>query len=353
MENVTIIGGGTAGLFLARELKKRKISSVIYEEHKELGEPVHDTGIFSKNMLEFVPDLEKMALNTVKGAKLFSPGGKVVELARAEDEAYILDRHKLEKNLAKGLDVEVGKRIGKIDFKTKYIVGADGSSSTVAKLAGFPEIKEWLLGVEYEIENTGTHGKDFVELYFGKQTAPGFFAWIVPTDKTLRIGLAVSGDTKQYLDSFLKEKFGKPEILKKIGGLIPMRWRSSFVKGNIALIGDAAGQVKPTTGGGVYMGMASGQILANAIAKNDLAFYESEWYEKIMPELEHGVKIRNFLNMLSDREVDKIFDLLKNEKIRKLILEHGDMDKPGKLVKAVLGNPELLIGYLPYLRYLW
>jgi len=65
------------------------------------------------------------------------------------------------------------------------------------------------------------------------------------------------------------------------------------------------------------------------------------------------VKIRNFLNMLSDREVDKIFDLLKNEKIRKLILEHGDMDKPGKLVKAVLGNPELLIGYLPYLRYLW
>ena len=138
MENVTIIGGGTAGLFLARELKKRKISSVIYEEHKELGEPVHDTGIFSKNMLEFVPDLEKMALNTVKGAKLFSPGGKVVELARAEDEAYILDRHKLEKNLAKGLDVEVGKRIGKIDFKTKYIFGCIGKHLNISKPSGFP-----------------------------------------------------------------------------------------------------------------------------------------------------------------------------------------------------------------------
>ena len=353
MAGVSIVGGGTAGLFLARELKEKGIASIVYEEHRELGKPVHDTGIFSKNLLEFVPGLKKIALNTVKGAKLFSPGGKVVELARRENEAYVLDRDKLEKTLAKGLNVETGKKVEKLDFKSKYIVGADGTGSAVAKLAGFPEINEWLLGLEYEIENTGTHGTDFVELYFGNQVAPGFFAWIVPTDKTLRVGLAVNGKAKDYLDRFLSEKFGSTEIIQTIGGLIPMRWREKIVKGNVALLGDAAGQVKPTTGGGVYMGMASAKILARAISKGDLDLYEKEWMEKIMPELEHGLRIRNFLNRLSDSEIDKIFGILENEKIRNLILAHGDMDRPSGLLKAALGNPALIAEFLPYLKYLW
>ncbi len=349
---VSIVGGGTAGLFLSRELKERGISSVVYEEHKELGKPVHDTGIFSKNLLEFIPDLKKIALNTVKGARLISPNGTAIELAREENEAYILDRDKLEKNLAKGLNVEIEKKIQDLNFKSKYIIGADGAGSTVAKLGGFPPIKEWLLGLEYEIPNE-SHQKDFVELYFGGQIAPNFFAWIVPTDKNLRVGLAVPERAKDYLDKFVQKHFGKPEIIQQIGGQIPIGWREKIAKGNIALLGDAAGQVKPTTGGGVYMGMASGQILANAIEKNDLNYYETEWNKKIKPELEHGLKIRRFFNRLTDPELDRIFGLMQNEKLRTLIIEHGDMDKPSALVKAVLGNPKLIADFLPYLKYLW
>ena len=353
MGDVTIVGGGTAGLFLAKLLKEKGIENIVYEEHKELGKPVHDTGIFSKNLLEFVPELKKISLNTVKGAKLVSPNGTAVELAREENEAFILERDKLEKMLSKGLNVETGKKVSDLNFKSKYIVGADGAGSTVAKLAGFPPIKGWLLGLEYEIENTGSHGKDFVELYFGNQLAPKFFAWIVPTAKTLRVGLAVPERAKEYLDKFVEKYFGKPEIMQQIGGQIPIGWRDEIVKGNIALLGDAAGQVKPTTGGGVYMGMASAKILANAIEQNDLKKYETEWNKKIKPELEHGLKIRQFLNKLSDSELDKIFGLLQNEKLRNLIVEHGDMDKPSALVKAVFGNPKLIADFLPYLKYLW
>src|SRR3989344_4236844 len=111
MADVTIVGGGTAGLFLARELKTKGISSVVYEEHKELGKPIHDTGILSKNLDEFIDFHKKITLNKVKGARFYSPSGKVVELTRKEDEAYILDRDKLEKELAKGIDVELGKRV--------------------------------------------------------------------------------------------------------------------------------------------------------------------------------------------------------------------------------------------------
>ncbi|HIK02812.1 TPA: NAD(P)/FAD-dependent oxidoreductase [archaeon] len=351
--DVTIVGGGTAGLFLAKELKEKGISSIVYEEHKELGKPVHDTGIFSKNLLEFIPDLKKIALNTVKGARLISPNGTVVELAREENEAFILDRDKLEKNLAKGLNVEIGKKVQDLNFKSKYIIGADGAGSTVAKLGGFPPIKEWLLGLEYEIPNNGTHQKELVELYFGNEIAPKFFAWIVPTNKTLRVGLAVPERAKEYLDKFLKKHFGKAEIIQQIGGQIPIGWRDEIVKGNIALLGDAAGQVKPTTGGGVYMGMASAKILANAIKNEDLGQYVEGWNKKIRPELEHGLKIRKFFDKLSDNELDRIFALLQNEKLRNLIVEHGDMDKPSALVKAVLGNPKLIGEFLPYLKYLW
>jgi len=353
MVEVTIIGGGTAGLFLARELKAKNIPSVVYEEHRELGKPVHDTGILSRNLDEFIDFGKKISLNKVKGARLFSPGGKVFELTRKEDEAYILERDKLEKELAKGIDVRLGEKVEKINFKSRFIIGADGSNSTVAKLAGFPEIENWLMGLQYEVENTGNYDKNFVEMHFGKEFAPGFFAWIVPTDKRLRVGLAVNGNAKEFLDKFVKAKLGNPEIIEKIGGLIPMRWRSQIVKENIALVGDSAGQVKPATGGGIYMGFASGRILASAIEKNNLGLYETTWQEKIMPELEHGLKIRNFLNMLSDNELDKIFDILQSEKIRKLILEHGDMDKPSKLIKAALGSPRLIAEFLPYLKYLW
>lgn len=353
MADVTIVGGGTAGLFLAQELKKSGISSIVYEEHKELGKPIHDTGIISKNLADFFKDCKKISLNQVKGARLYSPGGEVVELTRKQDEAYILDRDKLEKELAKGIDVELGKKIEKISFHSKFIIGADGSRSTVAKLAGFPEIPVWLLGLQYEIANDGKYEKDFVELHFGNNTAPGFFAWIVPTDKNLRVGLAVNGNAKIHLDKFVKAKFGEAEILETIGGLIPTRWRPQFAKGNVALVGDAAGQVKPATGGGVYMGMASAQILAEAIKQDNLSLYEQKWQEKIMPELEQGLKIRETLNAMADKEIDKIFRLLNDEKIKKLLLEYGDMDRPLKVIKTVLQNPKLVVGFLPYLRYLW
>ncbi len=353
MESVTIIGGGTAGLFLARELKEKGIESIVYEEHKELGKPVHDSGIFSKNLLEFVPELEKISLNTVKGARLYSPGNKVVELERGGNEAYILERHLLEETLSKGLNIEIGKKVEKIDFESKYVIGADGINSTVARLAEFPQLENFLSGIEYEIENTGTHEKEFLELYFGSKIAPGFFAWIVPAGKNLRVGLAAKEKPKDYLDKFLTEKFGKAEILKTVGGRIPIGWRKKFTRGNIALVGDAAGQVKPTTGGGVYIGMASGRILADAIEKNNIAFYEKEWGKKIKPELENGLKVRKFLDSLPDKELDGLFNILQDEKIKNLILQHGDMDKPTKLLRTLLTKPKLIGELLPYIKYLW
>lgn len=350
--DIEIIGAGTIGCYLAQQLRDTGIEFRIFEEHPEVGVPKHCTGLVSKNIDELIKTPSKVILNKVKGAKLYSPNGKCIELSKEKYQAYVLDRPLFDKELSKNLDIEFNTHIDKIDKSAKFIVGADGANSTIAKIAGFPSLEKVITGVQVEIENEA-YDKNFVELYFGEKIAPGFFAWIVPTDKTLKVGLATKENPKRYLSKFINEKFENPEILETYGGIIPLKWREQIVKGNVALVGDAAGQVKATSGGGVYIGMTSAKILSSAIKENNLEFYQKEWEEKIKPELNSALMIRNFLDRLSDNELEKIFEILEDPEIKKIILEYGDMDKPRELMKKIVKNPAVLAKFLPYLKYLW
>ena len=346
---MNIVGAGPVGLYLAQQLNG--IGVEVFEEHSSIGDPAQCTGLFSTNIDSLFKIPQECILNKVKGARFYSPSGNVVELSRKSDQAYVVDRTKFDQALAEGVDTRLGTKITSIESSADYIIGADGPSSTVARLAGFPPLEDVLVGVQYEIPADG-HEQDFVEMHFGNEVAPGFFMWVVPTGDRLRIGLANDTDPVARIEKFIKSKFGNPKILEKTAGAIPLKWRESVVKGNVALVGDAAGQVKPTTGGGIYMGFLSAKILANAIKQDDLSLYKTTWDEQVLPELSLGYKFRTVLKKLSDSELDNVFEILGSEKIRKLIEEHGDMDRPSLLLKGFLGNPASL-KLLPYLRYLW
>lgn len=351
MGEIQIVGAGNAGCYLAQQLKEKGINFQIFEEHPEVGRPPHCTGLVSKNIDELLDVSKDVVLNQVKGAKMFSPNGTCLTLTRGEDQAYVFDRVKFDKKLAEGLDINKGEKIESLDPGAEFIVGADGPNSTVAKLGNFPELERTITGVQVEIKNK-SFDKNFVEMYFGSEVAPGFFAWIVPMDEKLKVGLASKENPGKYLDKFLQEKFEGAEILEKYGGVIPMKWREKLWKDNIALIGDAAGQVKPTTGGGIYMGFKSAKILADALEKKDLEVYEELWSLKVKPELNYALMIRKFLDRLTDEKLDGLFELLKKPEVKKIIEKHGDMDKPSKLVKEAVKNP-ILLSYLPYLRHMW
>ncbi len=351
MEEVHIVGAGNAGCYLAQQLKKKGINFRIFEEHPEVGRPPHCTGLVSKNIDEFLDVSKDVVLNQIKGAKLFSPDETCLELTRDEDQAYVFDRVGFDKKLAEGLEITTGKRVEKLNPEAEFIVGADGPNSTVAELGNFPKLEKTITGIQVEIENESM-SKDFVEMYFGEGVAPGFFAWIVPMNKRLKVGLASNESPGKYLGKFISEKFGNPEILEKYGGVIPMKWRREIWKDHIALVGDAAGQVKPTSGGGIYMGFKSAKILADALERKDLEAYEELWSMKVKPELNYALMIRKFLNRLTDKKMDKLWELLNKPEIKKLIEEHGDMDKPSKLIKEAVKNP-VLLSYLPYFRYLF
>ena len=261
----TIVGAGPVGLFLAQQLKDLDVT--VYEEHKKIGKPVQCTGLISKNIDSVYEIPQECILNKVKGARIYSPSGKKFELARDQDQAYVIDREKFDKKLAEGINIQT-KHVSDLNFESKYIIGADGPNSIVARLSGLKPIKEKLVGLQYEIP-IEDYGRDFIEMYFGDNFAPGFFAWIVPAGDRLRVGAATNTNVKEYLDNFLKNKFEEPEILSTNAGVIPISVRPEFTNGNIAVVGDAAGQVKATTGGGVYFGFKSAKILANSIKKNN------------------------------------------------------------------------------------
>lgn len=339
-EDCTIVGAGPAGLFLARQLKGLDVR--IIEEHREIGKPVQCTGLLSRNIDNIYKPPQECILKTVKGARLFSPSGKIIELGRSENEAYVVDRAIFDQSLAQGLEIELGKQVQDINFGSKFVVGADGPNSTVARLAGFSNLGETVTGLQYEIP-AEYYDSDFVELYFGNDIAPGFFAWIVPAGERVRIGLASTKNPTEYLDKFAKSKVpgAETEIISKQAGLIPLKLRKNFTLGKIALVGDAAGQVKPTTGGGVYFGMRSAKILAEAIQKNDLELYQKNWKKEIAMDFKLSDLIRNAVRNMQDKYMEKVWDTLSEDSAKKLLLEHGDMDYPTKLLKGILKNPRM------------
>jgi len=349
MRDVSIVGGGPVGLFLAKELQDLDVR--VYEEHQSIGEPVQCSGLVSRNIDELIDVPKECILNTVKGARLVSPSGKSFEVSRGREEAYVIDRTVFDKKLAEGVDAETNKRVNDLDLGARYIVGADGPNSIVAKQAGFSPLEEAIVGLQYEI--TREVDKDFVELHFGNEVAPEFFAWIIPAGERTRVGLCCRDNIKARLDKFMeKQGLNDAEIVSQQAGTIPLKWRAELVKDNVALLGDAAGQVKPTTGGGIYMGFSSAKILAEAIRKEDLSHYPAEWRKKVLPELAAGWVIRKAFKGLSDEKIDIFLELLEREDVRKILEEHGDMDKPMPLLKEALKTPSIL-KLLPYVRHLW
>ncbi len=340
----TIIGAGPVGLYLARQLKDFDVR--IIEEHKEVGKPVQCTGLISTNVDKVHKVPLDCVLNKVKGARIHSPSGKKLEIRAETEQAYVIDRGLFDKSLAEGLEVEHGKRANHLKFNSKYIIGADGPNSAVAQLAGFGEIAEKAPAVQYEIP-IGNCDTEFVEMYFGNNIAPGFFAWIVPTDSRLRVGLAARDNIKYYLDKFLNSKIPGARILDTQAGVVPLAPRQNFVKGNVALVGDAAGQVKSTTGGGVYTGMVSAKCLADAIKQGDLQKYQNLWKKELGRDFSFNNRIRRAIGSISDVEMEKVWDILIRDDVKKMITKYGGMDHPTKLVKGLLRNPKLL-RYVPY-----
>jgi geranylgeranyl reductase family protein len=386
--DVAVVGGGPIGGYIAGEIAKKKFKVSIFEKNKEIGVPVNCAGLITPRVFEIIDiDKKNVIQNKIKGARIHSPLGNILTIGGDKLHALVINRSKFDKEIIKkskkyGVEVFLDENVlsaQKIedhielktsknhDIKCDLLIGADGPYSKIRDRFAFPEPNEYLRGIGAEIVDTNLD-PDFVEIFVGRNIAPGFFAWIIPTDKNgknARIGLCINKNAafspKEYFKNFIENKYTS-EFLKNtsiagyIGGIIPLGVLKKTYESNVLVVGDAAAQVKPTSGGGVYTGLLCASHCSNvsidALQNNNfsaqyLKRYQKLWNADIGRELNLGMKFRNIYKNFSDNQMDSYIKRFSNPKITEIITKYGDIDYPSKLVKPLLKKIPTLLKLLP------
>jgi flavin-dependent dehydrogenase len=229
------------------------------------------------------------------------------------------------------------------------VVLANGFKPELPRKLGLGKIKSFLAGAQAEVE---TRNVDEFEVYFGQKIAPGAFAWLVPisTNKAY-VGLLATSQAKEYLQKFLNNLYGEGratsrdvEIEQKA---IPVGTLARSYGDRVLVVGDAAGQVKPTTGGGIYFGHLAAKIAAEVLDEalssdnltaGQLSRYQKQWKAKMGKEISRGYGARWAYTKLSDRQIEGIFNVLDSSGMAEALLNSGkfSFDWHSKLIMAVL-----------------
>ncbi|MGZ4953291.1 MAG: FAD-dependent monooxygenase, partial [Halobacteriota archaeon] len=234
-----------------------------------------------------------------------------------------------------------------LEIRTRVLVGADGVQSAVGRDAWLGRARAVLTCVQAEVTADETR-PECVHVYVGREVAPGFFAWVIPThERTLRIGLCSteqSFDRLQHLMRRLSERYAT-SLLDFSVGSIPLGPPSSTVADGVMIVGDAAGQVKPTSGGGIYPGVRSakiaGTVAAQAVLQDNTSVtalmpYDTKWRADVGRELAMGWRIRQTLNALSDADLNELIAALDDKRMLEIITQYGDMDRPSIVLRKLL-----------------
>ncbi len=392
---VACIGGGPASAMAALEILRKQKIVEIFEEHKQIGMPVNCAGLISVSGFDKlqikVPD--NCIQHKIKGSKFFSPLGYMFEVKKKDIQAYVIDRAKFDQFLMKKVEnlggkVHLNARVSSIlkenkrtigltvkkdqllmKVKSKIILDGEGVGAKFIESMGLkPPRKETLVpAIQYDVKNVNLED-NFVEIYIGRQVAPGFFAYIIPTsENTARIAVGSKyGKPINYIKYFIKkhpiasEKLRNASIYRRGGGIIMIGGpiKKTYTDGFMG-IGDSVGQVKATTGGGVVYGglcaKIAGRTAVEAIESNDfsenfLKRYQDEWHRLYYRELQLMYLLRSILNATPDRMIDEMFLSIIDQGIPGLIEEIGDMDMQASLIKRVLFSPKILLMLINILK---
>ncbi|MFC1933999.1 geranylgeranyl reductase family protein [Chloroflexota bacterium] len=376
--DVVIIGGGPVGSQVAYRLAGMGYGVVVVDQKERLGEPVCCTGIIGQECVSSFAIDEGVILRQVNGASIFSPSGKLLSLWRQEPQGCIVDRAAFNLTLAsraqgEGVEYVLNSPVRNIEveddgvsievayperglnyFKARAVVIATGFGSKLAEGLGFGKFGDFIMGAQAEVE---TIGLDEVEVYLGQEIAPGFFAWLVPTSpRKALVGLLSRRRPGFYLRRLMSSllaqgKITSTEAKLNYGG-IPLKPLTRTYGKRLMVVGTAAGQVKPTTGGGIYYGLLCADMAANnlhralksnALSAQNLANYEKEWKRKLGRELRVGYWARQFYEMLGDRQIDWIIDIIKSNGIDEALLKADDLsfDWHGEAVLRLIGHQAL------------
>jgi len=354
--DVVIAGGSIAGLLCAREVANSGHSVLVLEEDYEIGTPEHCGGLVSIAALEelgIVPHRKTLA-HYIETAEIFSPLGKRFSIESKKQKVAEINRRELDKQIAlqakkNGAEIRVKTSFKEIiddgvntsdgKINCKIIVDARGVSSIINH-----DRTGILSSAQYEVYADWIK-KGKVEVYFDQKKYPGFFAWIIPSSDGIgKVGVAGKGiNASEVIQEFLSRK-GNYSTIRKIFAPIWIKGPiKKFVSKNIVIVGDAAGQSKPTTAGGIYSCGLGGILAGRAISKylkteneNDLNEYQKLWMKKFGKEFEKQLLARKILERLDNDAINKLFDSVTPE-VLKEISNKDDFDFHTSSIIKLLG----------------
>ncbi|MBR6203498.1 MAG: NAD(P)/FAD-dependent oxidoreductase [Candidatus Methanomethylophilaceae archaeon] len=370
MLDAVVVGGGPAGSASARLLASRGYGVRVLEEHPCSGRPVQCAGLVSDGTIR-MSGVSPDVLSTLYGAEVVFPDGETLSVRSSTPKIRAVDRAQLDQLMADAASdagaefscsdkmlsyslgdgfVEASSRTGSV--RCRALIGADGHSSAVASSFGDNGPREYVRGVQADVKAPSDLDGMF-RARLGSRYAPGFFTWEFPCGDFVRVGLCASwsaGPPYQYLKRMLDDLYPGCRVLSKSCGKIPLGGRRTVCSDRRMLIGDAAGQVKPISGGGIYPSLMAAPILADVLSsalesddlsRKSLLPYERRCRKVFGKELERSYRIRRLFLRMDDDELSAAGRFASRDDVR-VLLDDIDIDHPGNVVKKVLSKPSTL-----------
>ncbi len=375
-----VIGGGPIGAAVARDIARAGYRVAVLERDSCVGRPVQCSGLVTDRTLVAAGLDSRNALNTLTGAAIYAPSGACYNIGGDRIHAYVLDRAQFDEQvmvqaLEANVELWTGTRALAVEytfdgvcvraeqagitrtFRGRLVIGADGPRSLVADFLGLPPPGETLRARGADVILPRRPATDQVQIFVGERYAPGFFAWAIPLGGSrYRIGWGThrSGAGADHLAALVAdypEIFAGMQILTQTGGLIPLGPRPQTYGERGMVVGDAAGQAKATSGGGLFTGLTCAahcaQVAIEALSTGNttsaqLSAYDRNWRAEIGDELHRATMLREAYRNLIDAELEWGLRLLRVPGIRKLVNRYGDIDYPSWLASSALQAAPIL-----------
>lgn len=382
--DVVVVGGGPAGLWFAKCAAERGVKVLVLERKKEIGTPVQCAegfGLSGLRRLGIEPD-PRWSGWKVSGAKVYAPNGKYVWIP---GEGFVIERKIFEKELAK-MATRAGARIlafhevtdiikenGELagvraqflgetkEFYANIIVAADGFESRIARLAGMKTVQVAYhvdSGFEYQMAGLEIDA-DNIHLFFGRSIASRGYVWIFPTDEdTANVGIGIDARSKisarecleKWMEAHPEYGFADATILEVRGGGIPVGgFMRELTTDHLMVVGDAAHQVHPLHGGGMFLAMEAAEIAAEVAAKavemenfsnSVLSEYSRRWWAVRGEKLEKLVRVRQVLEKLDDEDFNRLAELFSAEDV--LAFSEGKLSALKHILPKLVKYPRLV-----------
>ena len=379
--DVLVVGGGPGGSVAARRCAEAGLQVLMIEKRQEIGAPVRCGEAIGAEATRAFIDLDpkwidaritRFALCNGAGSRAVLPSELTLvinrklfdlELARlaARAGAEVRARTQAEGLLTDGQGNVSGARIKSVgqpeDVQARIVIAADGAESQVARWAGVrtvPALADLYVGLQYLVcAPPGVWMPDVAEYHFGPSIAPGGYGWVFPKgDDTANVGLVLAGDratggeARACLDRFVARRIPDASILSVVAGGIPVSGGLKQIStGGLLVVGDAAHQAEPMTGGGINLAMMAAELAAQtaiqAIRRDDtsakaLKAYDDAWHSRYGRQRAGLLSLRRLLAGMSEGEYVDIIATLARQPADNM--NHGQL-----MLAAFLRHPRLLL----------